>query len=514
MILALFSAVDLLLSFQNLLAIFAGVAFGVFMGAMPGLTGTMGIALVIPLTYAFEPITAFALLLGAYKGALFSGCIPAILINTPGTPAAAATVLDGYPLSQKGRGGEAMGMALWSSVTPARRARPAGGEAMGMALWSSVIGDLVSTVALIFGAILLAQFATRFGPPEFATLVLFSLTIVAGVSGGSLIKGFIAAAAGFIFGTVGLDPMTATPRFTFGELTMLNGISLLAMLTGLFAISELFIQVVSPRRAQAKIAVPRAKISGGDIRAKLPTILRGSAIGIVLGSIPGLGATPAAFLSYSEAKRASKKPEDFGQGSLEGVAAAESANNATAGGALIPLMALGVPGDVITAVLLGAFLIHGLAPGPQLFTEDLDLVYAIFIALMMATLMLPLVGLVAIRLFSRIVMIPRHVLYPIIAILCLLGVFGFNSSPTDLWIMLGFGVLGYVMRKLAFPLAPMMIGFILEPLGEQSMRQALTISSGDWAVFVSTPISILFLVLTVLSIGIITRRTLKEKTPV
>ncbi len=492
MILALFSAVDLLLSFQNLLAIFAGVAFGVFMGAMPGLTGTMGIALVIPLTYAFEPITAFALLLGAYKGALFSGCIPAILINTPGTPAAAATVLDGYPLSQKGRGGEAMGMALWSSV----------------------IGDLVSTVALIFGAILLAQFATRFGPPEFATLVLFSLTIVAGVSGGSLIKGFIAAAAGFIFGTVGLDPMTATPRFTFGELTMLNGISLLAMLTGLFAISELFIQVVSPRRAQAKIAVPRAKISGGDIRAKLPTILRGSAIGIVLGSIPGLGATPAAFLSYSEAKRASKKPEDFGQGSLEGVAAAESANNATAGGALIPLMALGVPGDVITAVLLGAFLIHGLAPGPQLFTEDLDLVYAIFIALMMATLMLPLVGLVAIRLFSRIVMIPRHVLYPIIAILCLLGVFGFNSSPTDLWIMLGFGVLGYVMRKLAFPLAPMMIGFILEPLGEQSMRQALTISSGDWAVFVSTPISILFLVLTVLSIGIITRRTLKEKTPV
>lgn len=492
MILALFSALDLLLSFQNLLAIFAGVAFGVFMGAVPGLTGTMGIALVIPLTYAFEPITAFALLLGAYKGALFSGCIPAILMNTPGTPAAAATVLDGYPLSQKGQGGEAMGLALWSSV----------------------IGDLVSTVALIFGAILLAQFATKFDPPEFATLVLFSLTIVAGVSGGSLIKGLIAAAVGFIFGTVGLDPMTATPRFTFGALTMLNGISLLAMLIGLFAVSELFIQAEALRHAQAKIAVPQAKISWRDIRAKLPTILRGSAIGIVLGSIPGLGATPAAFLSYSEAKRASKKPEEFGQGSLDGVAAAESANNATAGGALIPLMALGVPGDVITAVLLGAFLIHGLAPGPQLFTENLDLVYAIFIALMVATLMLPLVGLVAIRLFSRIVLIPRHVLYPIIAILCLLGVFGFNSSPTDLWIMLGFGGLGYVMRKLAFPLAPMMIGFILEPLGEQSMRQALTISSGDWAVFVSTPISVLFLVLTVLSIGIITRRTLKEKTPV
>ncbi|MEM9043821.1 MAG: tripartite tricarboxylate transporter permease [Pseudomonadota bacterium] len=483
------AALDMLLSVQNMVAIFAGVAFGVFMGAVPGLTGTMGIALVIPLTYAFEPITAFALLLGTYKGALFSGCIPAILINTPGTPAAAATVLDGYPLTQKGRGGEAMGIALWSSV----------------------IGDVVSTIALIFGAILLAQLATKFGPPEFAMLVLFSLTIVAGVSGDSMIKGLIAAAVGFIFGTVGLDPMMATPRFTFGELSMLNGISLMAMLIGLFAVSELFIQAEVSAKSISQVVVPKAQISLAKLREKLPTILRGSAIGIVLGSIPGLGATPSAFLSYSEAKRASKTPEKFGKGSLDGVAASESANNATAGGALIPLMALGVPGDVVTAVLLGAFLIHGLAPGPQLFAENLDLVYAIFIALMLAALMLPVVGLAAIRLFSRIVMIPRYILYPIIAILCLLGVFGFNSSPTDLWIMLGFGFLGYGMRKLAFPLAPMMIGFVLEPIGEQSVRQALTISSGDWSVFVSTPISLLFLALTVLSVAFIARRTLKDQ---
>jgi putative tricarboxylic transport membrane protein len=485
----LLSALDMLLSVQNMVAIFAGVAFGVFMGAVPGLTGTMGIALVIPLTYAFEPITAFALLLGTYKGALFSGCIPAILINTPGTPAAAATVLDGYPLTQKGRGGEAMGMALWSSV----------------------IGDVISTIALIFGAILLAQLATKFGPPEFAMLVLFSLTIVAGVSGDSMIKGLIAAAVGFIFGTVGLDPMMATPRFTFGEITMLNGVSLMAMLIGLFAVSELFIQAQASAGSIAKVVVPKAKIGWARIRRSLPTILRGSAIGIVLGSIPGLGATPSAFLSYSEARRASRTPEKFGKGTLDGVAAAESANNATAGGALIPLMALGVPGDVVTAVLLGAFLIHGLAPGPQLFAENLDLVYAIFIALLIAALMLPVIGLAAIRLFSRIVMIPRYVLYPIIAILCLLGVYGFNSSPTDLWIMLGFGVLGYGMRKLAFPLAPMMIGFVLEPIGEQSVRQALLISSGDWWVFVSTPISVLFLALTVLSVAFIARRTLKDR---
>lgn len=489
MIINILSALEMLITPMNMVAIFAGVAFGVFMGAVPGLTGTMGIALVIPLTYAFEPITAFALLLGTYKGALFSGCIPAILINTPGTPAAAATVLDGYPLAQKGRGGEAMGMALWASV----------------------IGDVISTIALIFGALLLAQLATKFGPPEFAMLVLFSLTIVASVSGDSMIKGLIAAAVGFMFGTVGLDPMMATPRFTFGEITMLNGISLMAMLIGLFAVSELFIQSEAALSSVKNVIVPKAKISWAQIRAKLPTILRGSAIGIVLGSIPGLGATPSAFLSYSETKRASKTPEKFGKGSLDGVAAAESANNATAGGALIPLMALGVPGDVVTAVLLGAFLIHGLAPGPQLFAENLDLVYAIFIALLIAALMLPVIGLAAIRLFSKIVMIPRYALYPIIAILCMLGVYGFNSSPTDLWIMLGFGLLGYGMRKLAFPLAPMMIGFVLEPIGEQSVRQALTISSGDWFVFVSTPISIVFLALTLLSIIFITRRTLKDR---
>lgn len=489
MIVDLLSALDMLLTTQNMLAIFAGVAFGVFMGAVPGLTGTMGIALVIPLTYAFEPITAFALLLGTYKGALFSGCIPAILINTPGTPAAAATVLDGYPLTKQGRGGEAMGMALWSSV----------------------IGDVISTIALIFGAILLAQLATKFGPAEFAMLVLFSLTIVAGVSGDSMVKGLIAAAVGFIFATVGLDPMMASPRFTFGEVTMMNGISLMAMLIGLFAVSELLIQSETSVKSAAKVVVPKATISIAKIREKLPTIIRGSFIGIVLGSIPGLGATPSAFLSYAEAKRASKTPEKFGKGSLDGVAAAESANNATAGGALIPLMALGVPGDVVTAVLLGAFLIHGLAPGPQLFAENLDLIYAIFIALLIAALMLPIIGLAAIRLFSKIALIPRFVLYPIIGILCLLGVFGFNSSPTDLWVMLGFGVLGYAMRKLSFPLAPMMIGFVLEPIGEQSVRQALTISSGNWTVFVSSPISILFLLLTVLSVAFIARRTLRDQ---
>lgn len=485
----LFEALNILLHYQNIIAIVLGVVFGTFMGAIPGLTGTMGIALIIPLTYNFEPITAFCILLGTYKSSLFSGCIPAILINTPGTPAAAATVLDGYPLAQQGRAGEAMGMALWASV----------------------IGDIISTITLIFGAILLAQIATQFGPPEFTTLVLFSLTIVAGVSGSSLTKGLIAASIGFLFGTVGLDPMIATPRFTFDAITMMNGISLMAMLIGLFAVSELLVQaeyVLSEKKS--RLVVPKTKISWQQIRKRLRTIVRGSVIGIVLGSIPGLGSTPAAFLSYSEARRHSKTKEKFGNGSLDGVAAAESANNATCGGALIPLMALGVPGDVTTAVLLGAFLIHGLTPGPALFSESMPLVYAIFISLLIASLILPIIGLLAIRLFSLITLIPKGILYPIIAILCLMGVFGFNSSIADLWVMLLFGLLGYIMRRLYFPLAPMMIGFVLEPIGERSLRQALTISAGDWSIFISTPISITFITLTALSVGFILFRTLKE----
>lgn len=478
------------LELQNLLAIFIGVAFGIFMGAVPGLTGTMGIALIIPLTYTMTPITAFCILLGAYKGCLFGGSIPAILINTPGSPAAAATVLDGYPLCRQGRASEAMGMALWSSV----------------------IADVISTISLIFCAVLLARIALQFGPPEFAALVLFSLTIVAGVSGHSLMKGMIAAAIGFIFGTVGLDPFMASPRFTFGNLYMMNGISLMAMLIGLFAVSELLIQAERGGRSiTEKLAASNAKISFKMIKNSLATIVRGSVIGIILGSIPGLGATPASFLSYSEAKRKSKTPEKFGNGELDGVAATESANNATCGGALIPLLALGVPGDVTTAVLLGAFLIQGLNPGPALFTDDIGLVYAIFIALLIAALMLPILGLLAIRGFSYIVHIPRYTLYPVIALLCVMGVYGFNSSVVDIWIMLGFGVLGYAMRKLDFPLAPMMIGFVLEPIGEQSVRQALTLSSGSWSIFISTPISIFFILLTIISIIFIIKRAISDK---
>ncbi len=478
----LIAGFSMVLTFGNVAGIMLGVAFGVFMGAVPGLTGTMGIALIIPLTYSLSPITAFCILLGTYKGCLFGGSIPAILINTPGAPAAAVTVFDGFPLAQKGQAGRAMSIALWASV----------------------LGDAFATICLVFLAVFLAQVSLKFGPPEYASLIVFSLTIVAGVSGSSMLKGLVAATVGFLLGTVGLDPIISTPRFTFGFMSLLNGIDMMVLMIGMFAISEVLVQAQNAGVENQKVLPDaRGTASWQDIKRCLPTILRGGIIGVLIGAIPGLGATPASFLTYTETKRVSKHPEDFGKGAIEGVAASESGNNATCGGALIPLLALGVPGDVTTAVLLGAFLIHGLTPGPALFKENLDLVYGIFAALLVAIVFLPLIGRQSIKLFSLIAKVPNSIIYPITAVLCTVGVFGFNSSYTDLWLMLLFGLAAFGMRKLDFPLAPLLIAFILEPIGERAIRQSLALSSGDPIIFFTRPISILFLLMAVASVVVL-----------
>ncbi|WP_024334768.1 tripartite tricarboxylate transporter permease [Desulfotignum balticum] len=487
----LLTGFHMVMTFGNVFAIFLGVAFGVFMGAVPGLTGTMGIALIIPLTYSLSPITAFCALLGTYKGCLFGGAIPAILINTPGAPAAAVTVFDGFPLAQKGQAGQAMDIALWASV----------------------IADAFATICLIFLAVFLARISLKFGPPEYASLIVFSLCIVAGVSGDSMLKGIIAAVLGFLLGTVGLDPMISTPRFTFGFVTLFNGINMMVLMIGLFALSEVLVQSEKKGSDSRNLAdAGKDRASWADIKRCLPTIFRGGVIGVLIGAIPGLGATPAAFLTYTETKRVSKHPEKFGHGAIEGVAASESGNNATCGGALIPLMALGIPGDVTTAVLLGAFLIHGLTPGPALFKENLSLVYSIFAALLIAIFFLPLVGRQFIRLFSLIAKVPNSIIYPVTTVLCTVGVFGFNSSYTDLWLMLFFGVMAYFMRKLGFPLAPMLIAFILEPIGERAIRQSLTLSRGSLDIFITRPISLVFLVLALISVIVLVRmKTRKSK---
>ena len=471
-----------MLTLGNLFAVAIGVSFGIFMGAIPGLTGTMGIALIIPMTYFLDPIMAFAILLGTYKGCLFGGSIPAILINTPGTPAAAVTVFDGYPMAQQGKAGKAMSIALYSSV----------------------IADAFTTICLIFIAVQLAKIALRFGPPEYATLIIFSLTIVVSVSGKSLIKGLLAATVGFLFGTIGLDPMLSTPRFTFGMVYLFSGISMMVVMIGLFAISEVLIQAEHKgKESAAYIPVSRGGVTWEELKSCLTTILRGSLIGLGIGAIPGIGATPSSFLTYSETRRVSKHPEQFGKGAIQGVAAAESGNNAVCGGALIPLMALGIPGDVTTAVLLGAFMIHGLTPGPILFKEHSEIVYGIFAGLLMANLLLLVIGSQSIKLFSLITKLPKSVIFPVTAILCTIGVYGFNNSFFDLWIMLLFGIIGYLMRKYDFPLAPLLIAFILEPIGERAIRQSLILSGGSPLIFVTRPISAFFLFLAGVSIFIL-----------
>jgi len=357
---------SLLLSFQNFVAIICGTGLGVLLGAIPGLTGIMAIALIIPFTYHINPITALILLMGVSKGATYGGSISAILINTPGTPAASATALDGYPLARQGKSLKALKMALYASV----------------------LADTFSDLILIVVAGYLARMALKFGPPEYAMLIVFSLTIIGAVSGESVVKGMISAAAGLFIGTIGLDPVEGIPRFDFGIVELYEGIPLLPMMIGLFALSEILRQ--SEEKIVGKIKtvfLPVSekpednRVTGDEMKRCVKPIARASIIGTFLGAIPGIGPTVAAFLSYGETRRTAKDPSSFGRGAIEGVAAAEAGNNAVCGANLIPLLTLGIPGDSTAAVLLGAFMIQGLAPGPLLFQKHGYIVYAFFLGL-------------------------------------------------------------------------------------------------------------------------------------
>lgn len=474
----------------NVLAIFIGVAIGVVIGAIPGMTGTMGVALALPFTFTMPPITGILLLVGLYKGAMYGGSISAILIKTPGTPAAACTVLDGYPLASQGRAGQALNMALYASC----------------------IADLLSNLSLIFFAGVIAQLALRFGPAEYFALICFSLTIIAGVSGKSLLRGLISAGFGLGLATVGLDLVYGSSRFAFGSANLMGGLSFIPVLIGLFALPEIINEYTKRQDAPAKVAaVGDSRLPWSTFRKSLKTILRGSFIGVALGAIPGIGGAPAAFLSYSEARRNSPRREHFGEGELEGVAAAESGNNGVAGATLIPLLALGVPGDVITAVILGAFMIHGLTPGPVMFQENLPLIYAIFCGIMLSSVFMFIVGKIAIRGFSRVAMVPNRMLFPCVLVLCFYGAYAINSSLFDVLVMVVMGYLGYFMLRFDLPAAPFLIAFILGPMFENNLRRALLLSDGSVAIFFATPICWFFIALTVLSLVLIARGYLRSR---
>jgi putative tricarboxylic transport membrane protein len=487
----------LMLTFQNVLLSFLGVLVGIIVGAIPGMTATMAIALLVPLTFKMPAIPAIAMLIGVYKGGMFGGSIPAILINTPGTPAASATSIDGYPMAQKGQ-------AL---------------KAMKMALYASVIGNFVTDIILILVAPPLARAALKLGPPEIFSLIFFSLTIIAAVSGESLLRGLTAAALGILFATVGIDPIAGNARFSFGNVEMLKGIALLPMLIGLFAISEILIQVERKREGggnystvQYSDAPEDNNITWKEMKENLVTIFRGSALGGFIGAIPGLGSTITAFLNYGMTQRASKHPEKFGKGALAGVAAAESGNSAVCGAALIPLLALGIPGDIVTAILLGAFLIQGITPGPMVFQESGTIVYALFAGLFVTSLLNLVTGRIVIRGAKLILRIPANLLFPVIIALCVIGTYAVDNSLFDVKVMIFFGFLGYALRKFGFPLAAMLVAFVLGPMLENGLRQSLIMSRGSIDIFFTRPISLAFLVLTAATIAIMIYRR-KKKNP-
>lgn len=469
------------LTMANFLAIFLGVTIGTVVGAIPGMTVVMAVALALPLTFSLDPLTGLFLLLGIYKGGTYGGSITAITIKTPGTSAAACTVLDGYPLSVSGNSRKALDMSLYASIS----------------------ADVISNISLIFFAGWLAAFALDFGPPEYFTLAVFSLTIIASVSGTRLINGIMSACLGLFCATIGLDLLFGLPRLTMGVPDLYSGIAFIPLLIGLFALPEIINNCVTPTDSNSNssnMPTQGEPLTFKEFWACRKAILRGSLIGVILGAIPGLGSTPAAFLSYSESRRTSKHPELYGKGSLEGVAAAESGNNGVAGSTLVPLLSLGVPGDVVTAIMLGAFMVHDIKPGPLLFQENIGIVYSLFIGILISSPCLFIVGKAAIRIFSQINVIPRNLLFAIVMAFCIFGSFALNNSAFDIFIMFSMGGIGFIMQLCKIPPAPFVIAFVLGSMIEDSFRQSLIASGNNFSVFISSPITIVFWILTLASL--------------
>jgi len=471
-----------ILHFANLLAVILGVAAGVMIGALPGLTGTMAVVILTPVTFTMPPEVGISLLLGVFVGSIYGGSISAILLRTPGTPAAIVTVFDGYPLAQQGKAGQALYVALFSSV----------------------LGGLISASVLITIAPQLAKVALSFGPEEYFGLTVFGISIIAYISSKRIIKGLIMGLIGILLSIIGMDMITGVPRFTFGSISFLGGIDLMTMLIGFFAAAEV-LNITENSKSTTDVTkniykVNKVYLPIKQIKSNMVTIVRSSFIGTFIGIIPGAGASIASFISYTIAKRFSKKPENYGSGSIEGIAAAESANNAMTGGALIPMMTLGIPGDPVTAVLIGAFMIQGLQVGPLLFREHSATVFALFAGFIIANIFLFFIGLIEIHIFARIANVQLSILGPIIMVLCFVGSFAIRNSMFDVGIMLVMSLLGYFLRKHEFPGGPLVIGFILGPMMEKSLRQSLTYSNGNWSIFVQSPVCLLFLVLTLLSL--------------
>lgn len=452
---------------------------GVVIGALPGLNATTGAALLLPFTLTMDPVPAIALLTAIYCSATFAGAITAILINTPGTSASATTCLDGYPMAQRGEAGRALGLAVVSST----------------------VGGVFSVLVLMACAPILARAAYNFAPPEYFALTLFGLSMLISVGGGSAIKNLISGAFGILLATVGTDLLTSVKRFTFESPHLYDGIGFVPVMIGVFGISELIAQASRLNEKRERVIMDAIKLpSKEDYRRVWKTILRSSGIGTFIGVLPAEGATVASMIGYNEAKRWSKKPEEFGKGSPEGIAGSEAANNSATGGAMVPTLALGIPGSPTAAVILAGLLVHGLRPGPTMFTDQAEFAYAIFWSMLFVNLLFLLVGLYGARAFARVTLIPVTVLWPCVFVFSIVGAYALDQSMFDVWIAIAAGILGYFMRMYGFSVVPLAIGLILGGMLEQRLGQSMVMLDEKWWLMLSRPISLFFFILTALAL--------------
>lgn len=462
-----------------LVLIFAATIGGVVIGALPGLNATTGAALILPFTITMDPIPAIALLTTIYCAATFAGAITAILINTPGTSASATTCLDGYPMAQRGEAGRALGMATVSST----------------------LGGILSVLCLMAAAPLLARMAYNFAPPEYFALTVFGISMLATIGDGTPMRNIIAGLLGILLATVGKDLLTTVERFTFGFNELSEGIGFVPVMIGIFGISELLVQAERLAVERKQVIMKAIKLpSREDYRRTWRTILRSSGIGTFIGILPAEGATVASMIGYNEARRWSKKPEEFGKGSIEGIAGSEAANNSATGGAMVPTLALGIPGSPTAAVILAGLMVHGLQPGPTMFTEQATFAYAIFWAMLMVNLVFIFIGLFGAKLFARVAFIPVQVLWPVVFTFSIIGAYALDQSMLDVWIAIGAGIVGYFMRRFGYSVVPLAIGLILGGMLEKRLGQSLIMLDDQWWLMFARPLSLLFFVLTILAL--------------
>lgn len=464
----------------NLFAALVSVAIGIIVGSLPGLSAAMGVALLIPITFGMPAETALIALAGVYCGAMYGGSISAILLHTPGTSSAAATAIDGYPMTLKGQAGKALATATIASF----------------------IGGIISSIALYTLSPPLATLALKFGPTEYFWLSIFGLTIIAGVSSKSMLKGLISGALGLVLSTIGMDPMLGVPRFTFGNNGLLQGLPFTATLIGLFSMSQVLLLAEKKIRDMkgSREVKDKVYLSKDEIKTILPISLWTSVIGTVVGILPGAGGTIASFIGYNEAKRFTKDKEAFGTGIIEGVAGPEAANNAVTGGSLIPTLTLGIPGNSVTAILLGGLVIQGLKPGPDLFTIHGKITYTFFAGFVVVNILMLILGLFGVRLFAKVSKVSDSVLIPIIFALSVIGSYSITNNMMDVWVMFIFGIMGYFVKKFNLNSAAIVLALILGPIGETGLRRTLIMSKGNYMALFNSTISWVLIGISVLSL--------------